>query len=125
VPPASVVRLASGVVPPTTPEKVVAPVELAVNAKPPLTVPASVNAPVPLESVVAAARTAAPRAIGWFALCTVPARLVSDGLLAFPVVETPPVNVLTPPLLPRVTVPVLRKVTALVTALAAPVSATL
>ncbi len=79
----------------------------------------------PLESVVAAVSAAAPKAIGWFVLCTSPARLVSDGLLAFPVVETPPVKVLEPPLAPRVTVPVFKNVTAFVTELVAPVKAAL
>jgi hypothetical protein len=51
--------------------------------------------------------------------------LVSDGLLAFPVVETPPVKVLEPPLAPRVTVPVFKNVTAFVTELVAPVKAAL
>ena len=47
MPPASLVRLDSAVVPPTAPEKVVAPVPLTVSARAPSTVPPKLIAPVP------------------------------------------------------------------------------
>ena len=58
VPPVFVVKLVKAVpIPPTTPEIVVAPVVLRLNAKAPLTVPPKVIAPLPAEIVVAAVKT--------------------------------------------------------------------
>ena len=56
VPPAFVVKLAKAVVP-ITPERVVVPVELRVNAKAPSTVPPKVIAPLPAEIVESAVKT--------------------------------------------------------------------
>ena len=56
VPPVFVVKLVKAVVP-ITPERVVAPVELSVNAKAPSTVPPKVIAPLPAEIVVVAVKT--------------------------------------------------------------------
>ena len=56
VPPVFVVKLVKAVVP-ITPERVVAPVELRVNAKAPSTVPPKVIAPLPAEIVVVAVKT--------------------------------------------------------------------
>ena len=58
VPPVFVVKLVKAVpIPPTTPERVVAPVVLIFNVKAPLTVPPKVIAPVPAEIIVFAVKT--------------------------------------------------------------------
>ncbi|WP_439623575.1 hypothetical protein [Gemmata sp.] len=59
VPPASVVRLASGV-PPTGPPNVVAPEEFTARACPPETELANVTGPAPAERVASAASVTAP-----------------------------------------------------------------
>ena len=63
VPPASVVKLASAVVPPTMPPKVVAPLLLAMRAFAPFTVPVKLIGPAPALTVVAPASVLAPPAV--------------------------------------------------------------
>ena len=52
MPSASVVRLTSALLPPTTPPHVVAPLELAFSVEPPSTVPPNVMLPEPVLTVV-------------------------------------------------------------------------
>lgn len=60
VPPAFVVRLASGLTVPTSASKSVRPVELATNVESPSVFPANVMLPLPVETVVLASRVVVP-----------------------------------------------------------------
>ena len=121
VPAESVVRLTSGVVPPTAAENRVVPAALAISRKPPSTVPEKVVWPLPVETPVSAFRSVVPKVATALLVWIVPARFVVVGV----VLVIPLVNVATSPASsPIVVVPVLAKVAAAVTATLEPVSST-
>ena len=126
-PAASVSSRTSGVVPPTAAAKVVSPDAFTTNRYAPLTVPANVAAPVPVETVVSAASRmpafglVRPNVAAAFVVRIVPARFVPEAAA----VETPPTkwrSSVAPS--PRVTLPVFANETGLVTATLEPVSTT-
>ena len=122
VPPLSVVRLVSAVVPPTAPLNVVVPLVFTASVCPPSTVPENVVPAVPVDTVVAAVRNAFPNVAASSLVAIVPARFVTDGA----VLVRPPLNVRTSPdSSPSVTTPVFRNVTASVIVTFEPVSDTL
>ena len=126
VPPEFVVILVSAVVLPTVLLNVVVPELLSVSVKAPLTDPPKVSPAVPLEMVVFAVSTVgvplSPMEIALSVVCTVPAIFTCEGAVAV----MPPVNVIeSVDSLPKVTDPVLEKVTILVIVFDAPLNTTL
>ena len=121
VPPVSVDRLVSAVVPPTAPLNVVVPLEFTASDWPPSTVPEKVVPAVPVETFVAALRKVLPKVARSSLVAIVPARFVTDDA----VLVRPPLNVSeSPASSPRVTAPVFRNVTASVIVTVEPVSDT-
>ena len=109
VPPLSVERLASAVVPPTTPLNVVVPLVVTASDCPPSTVLENVAPAVPVDTVVDAVRNTFPNVAKSSLVPIVPARFVTDGAT----LVSPPLNVRTSPdPSPSVTTPVFWNVTA-------------
>jgi len=75
-------------------------------------------------SVVSAAKVMAPKVIAVLVVLITPLRVLMVGLVA-PAAAIPPVYVCVPPALPKASVPVLRKDTALVIVPVLPLSAKL
>ena len=93
------------------------PVLFSTSAWLPLTVPSSVMPPAPELNVASPVNVVEPRFIWVFVVATVPAMFTVVGLLALPVVASPPAKVmLSASSSPNVTVPVFKKLVSLVIA---------
>ena len=95
---------------PTAPVKVVLPVVVVDKVVAPLTVLVKLIAPVPVVILVDAPKEVKPKRMSVLVLAIVPAKVVVVGAVA----TKPPVKVCVPPVVPKLNVPVLLKVTALV-----------
>jgi len=118
VPPLFVVTVVSAALLPMVLAKVVTPEVLTVRAKAPFTVLLRLTAPLPDDKIVSAPKDVTlPIVIVVSLVLIVPLRVTVLGAVA----TKPPVYVWVPPAWPKVRVPVLLKVTALVIVLAVPV----
>ena len=94
---------------PTAPVKVVLPVVVVDKVVAPLTVLVKLIAPLPVDRVAAAPNVVTPNLISASALVKLPFK-VTEGTVEM----KPPVKVCVPPSVPKLKVPILLKVTALV-----------